>query len=100
MTGRLAGKVALITGGGAGLGLAAARRVVAAGARLGVPELAKDRADQVTEELEGAGPVAVTVGGVTSMADNQRAVADVEAAFGRLDVFVGNAGIYDGRIPL
>ena len=100
MTGRLAGKVALITGGGSGLGLAVARRFLAEGARVGVLELAKERADQITEELEGAGPVSVTVGDATSMADNQRAVADVEAAFGRLDVFVGNAGIYDGRIPL
>jgi NAD(P)-dependent dehydrogenase (short-subunit alcohol dehydrogenase family) len=98
--GRLDGKVALITGAGSGLGLAVARRFLLEGARVGVLEIAKERADRIADELAGSGLVSVTVGDVTSMADNLRAVAATEAAFGRLDVFVGNAGIYDGRIPL
>jgi NAD(P)-dependent dehydrogenase (short-subunit alcohol dehydrogenase family) len=95
--GRLAGKVALITGAGSGLGLAVARRFLGEGAKVGVLEVAKDRAERLASELPGA---CVTIGDVTVMADNERAVADTEAAFGRLDSFVGNAGIYDGRIAL
>jgi len=100
MMGRLDGKVALVTGGGSGLGLAVVRRFLAEGGLVGVLERDEERATGLAAELENTGSVHVVVGDVTSMVDNERAVAETEATFGRLDVFVGNAGIYDNRIPL
>nr|ART40130.1 K167 [uncultured bacterium] len=97
--GILDNKIALVTGGGSGLGRAIVQRFVADGARVGVLELSSGRADELERAFDKE-QVCVTVGDVTSPADNQRAVADVMASFGRLDVFVGNAGIYDNRATL
>jgi NAD(P)-dependent dehydrogenase (short-subunit alcohol dehydrogenase family) len=95
--GALAGKVALITGGGSGLGLAIVRRFVAEGARVGVIECAQERAAALYREFP-IESLCITVGDVRNIADNQRAVAETCAKFGRLDCFVGNAGIYDNRV--
>ncbi|HEY1971945.1 MAG TPA: 3-(cis-5,6-dihydroxycyclohexa-1,3-dien-1-yl)propanoate dehydrogenase [Pseudonocardia sp.] len=91
--GWLDGQVALVTGGGSGLGRAVVERFVAEGARVGVLELNPGKAKELTEALGGS--VAVTEGSATSWADNTRAVTDTVAAFGRLDTFVGNAGLWD-----
>jgi NAD(P)-dependent dehydrogenase (short-subunit alcohol dehydrogenase family) len=97
--GLLDGKVALVTGGGSGLGRAIVQRFVDDGARVGVLELSMERADALEKAFD-KDQVCVTVGSVTNPNDNQRAVADVKANFGRLDVFVGNAGVYDNRATL
>lgn len=91
--GVLNGKVALVTGGGSGLGRAVVERFVAEGARVGVLERSAAKADDLTAALGEA--VAVTQGDVRSPADNSDAVARTVEAFGRLDVFVGNAGVWD-----
>jgi NAD(P)-dependent dehydrogenase (short-subunit alcohol dehydrogenase family) len=90
--------VVLITGAGSGLGRAIVERFVAEGAQVGALEVNPDKA----AALRGAYPdeVRVTVGDATSLADNQRAVAETVGAFGRLDVFVGNAGVWDFNTPL
>src|SRR5439155_22952816 len=44
--------------------------------------------------------VVALAGDVAQLADNKRAVADTVAAFGRLDIFVGNAGVFDVYAPL
>jgi NAD(P)-dependent dehydrogenase (short-subunit alcohol dehydrogenase family) len=85
--------VALVTGGGSGLGRAIVERFVAEGARVGVLELDASKAEALRHDLGDA--VSVTVGDATSYADNQRAVTDTVAAFGKLDVFVGNAALWD-----
>jgi 2,3-dihydroxy-2,3-dihydrophenylpropionate dehydrogenase/cis-2,3-dihydrobiphenyl-2,3-diol dehydrogenase len=91
--GWLDGTVALVTGGGSGLGRAIVERFVTEGARVGVLEINEVKAVDLRRDL---GPlVAVTVGDATSLADNRRAVADSVNLFGRLDVFVGNAGLWD-----
>lgn len=96
--GWLEGSVALITGGGSGLGYALVERFLAEGARIGVLEAnaqrAKDLADTFGEK------VAVTVGSVSRPEDNTRAVSATVERFGQLDTFVANAGIFDFFHPL
>ena len=91
--GWLDGQVALVTGGGSGIGRAVVARFVAEGARVGVMERIATRADQLRAEFGEA--VVGIAGDVAQLADNKRAVAETVRAFGKLDVFVGNAGIFD-----
>lgn len=96
--GWLDGQVALVTGGGSGIGRAVVGRFVEEGARVGVMERVAARADQARAEL-GAAVIGIT-GDVSRFEDNRQAVAQTVAAFGRLDVFVGNAGVFDVYAPL
>jgi NAD(P)-dependent dehydrogenase (short-subunit alcohol dehydrogenase family) len=91
--GRLDGQVALVTGGGSGIGRAVVARFVEEGARVGVMERVADRTNALRSQL-GAAVVAIP-GDAGDLADNKRAVAETVGAFGQLDVFVGNAGIFD-----
>jgi NAD(P)-dependent dehydrogenase (short-subunit alcohol dehydrogenase family) len=91
--GRLDGQVALVTGGGSGIGRAVVSRFIEEGARVGVMERVTDRAAALRSEF-GAAVVAVP-GDAGDLGDNKRAVDETVRAFGRLDVFVGNAGIFD-----
>lgn len=87
----LKGKVALITGGAAGIGLAIAERYLQNGARVAL----LDRAPQVAEvarQLDAEAALGV-VADVTDAASVERAVAQIEAHFGQLDVLVNSAGI-------
>lgn len=78
-----------VTGAGPGPGRAVVERFVAEGAQVAVLEINEQKAVTLVEDFGDA--VIVTVGDATSLADNRRAVADAVQAFGRLDVFVGNA---------
>jgi NAD(P)-dependent dehydrogenase (short-subunit alcohol dehydrogenase family) len=88
MTGLLAGRVALVTGGAGGLGRAAAAALAAAGAVGGIVDLA----DALAAGDAVPGFVAIS-GDVTDAASLTAAVAAVVARFGRLDVVVANAGL-------
>jgi NAD(P)-dependent dehydrogenase (short-subunit alcohol dehydrogenase family) len=90
---KLANNVTLITGAGSGLGRAVLVRFLTEGARVGVLEHCPQKAAQLEAEFGDA--VAVTVGDVGSAADNAAAVAATISAFGRLDTFIGNAGVWD-----
>jgi NAD(P)-dependent dehydrogenase (short-subunit alcohol dehydrogenase family) len=91
--GWLDGQVALVTGGGSGIGRAVVARFIEEGARVGVMERVAARAEDLHREF---GDKLVGIAGdVAQLADNKRAVAETVRAFGRLDVFVGNAGIFD-----
>jgi NAD(P)-dependent dehydrogenase (short-subunit alcohol dehydrogenase family) len=91
--GWLDGQVALVTGGGSGIGRAVVARFIEEGARVGVMERVAARADELRREF--GDKVLGIAGDVSQLADNKRAVAETVRAFGRLDVFVGNAGIFD-----
>jgi NAD(P)-dependent dehydrogenase (short-subunit alcohol dehydrogenase family) len=91
--GWLDGQVALVTGGGSGIGRAVVARFVEEGARVGIMERVASRAEQLRADLGDA--VIGVAGDVSRLDDNRRAVVETVRAFGRLDVFVGNAGIFD-----
>lgn len=93
----LENEVTIITGAGSGIGKAVARRFVEEGAKVVAFDLSQDRLKALKEEL---GEVAVVQGDVTRLDDNRQAVATAVSEFGKLSVFVGNAGIHDGRRKL
>lgn len=86
----LRGKVALVTGGASGIGLACARALAAEGARVVVADL---NAEAAAEAARGVGGASVAVD-VTSPDDVRHAVAAAVEAFGALDVLVTCAGIF------
>lgn len=96
--GWLDGRVALVTGGGSGIGRAIVARFVKEGAHVGVLERMPARVEELNAEF-GKEVVAIS-GDVSRLGDNKRVVAQTVSSFGRLDVFVGNAGIFDQRILL
>ncbi len=91
----LQGKMALITGGGTGIGTAIAERFVADGARICITGRRREVLDRVARSLP-EGTVAVCTGDVTKLEDVQRMVEAAAAFGGRLDVVVNNAGIDPG----
>lgn len=93
MTGRLAGKVAIITGAARGQGEAEARRFVAEGAMVLLTDVLDEQGEAVATEL-GAN-AAYRHLDVTSEEDWAAAVADAEERFGPVTVLVNNAGILD-----
>jgi NAD(P)-dependent dehydrogenase (short-subunit alcohol dehydrogenase family) len=94
---RLSGAVALITGGASGVGLSVAEAFLAEGAQVAVLDRSAASLARVRELM----PDVLTIDGdVTKYADNVRAVEETLAAFGRLDTFVGNAGIFDHYVTL
>ena len=91
---KLRDKVAIVTGGGSGIGAASALAMAAEGARVLVADVNEAAAKAIVERIEHAGGQAVAMGcDVTRSADNQAAVERAVAVWGRLDVFFANAGV-------
>ena len=91
---RLAGKVALISGGARGIGAATARLFAQEGARVVVGDVLEPEGRALEAELTGRGSQAAFVSlDVTREPDWERAVAASVSRFGKLDVLVNNAGI-------
>ena len=87
---KLAGKVAVITGGNSGIGLATARSFIEAGAQVAI---VGRRADAVAEAEEELGPNALgIVGDLSELATHDTVASVVQERFGRVDVYVANAG--------
>jgi meso-butanediol dehydrogenase / (S,S)-butanediol dehydrogenase / diacetyl reductase len=80
--------VALVSGGGSGIGAATARRFAAAGVRVAVMGRRRDPVERVATEIGGL----ACVGDAALPEDAERAVAETTAALGGLDVLVANAG--------
>lgn len=94
-TGRFAGKTAVVTGAGSGIGKATALRLAEEGARVVASDISAERLAALVEENPGR--EIVTVAGDISSAE---AIADVlAAAEGRVDALANIAGIMDGFLP-
>ncbi len=90
---RLNGKIALITGGNSGIGLASAIRFAAEGAQV---VIVGRRQEELDKALQLIGPQAIAVqGDISSLDDLDRIFAQVKAAKGRIDILFANAGLGD-----
>ncbi len=91
---RLDGRVALVTGGGQGIGRAYAHALGEAGAAVAVDDIIAERAEQVVAELKAKGIDALAIeADVRDAAQVQKMVAMVMERWGRLTIAVNNAGI-------
>jgi NAD(P)-dependent dehydrogenase (short-subunit alcohol dehydrogenase family) len=92
MADRLIGRVALVTGGGQGIGRGIALALAADGASVTITGRRPEPLEQVVKEIETRRGVArATVGDVGERADAERMVAETVAAYGRLDALINNA---------
>jgi NAD(P)-dependent dehydrogenase (short-subunit alcohol dehydrogenase family) len=89
MSGRLQGKVALITGGGTGIGAAIARRFANAGASIVVTGRRREPIEAIAAELDGL----AVAGDTADENDCRAAVSATLQRFGGLDILIANAGI-------
>ena len=93
MTRKLEGKVAVVTGGSAGIGLAAAKRFAEEGAHVFITGRRQPELDAAVQQI---GPSATAVrADVANMSDLAALFETVKAAKGRVDVLYANAGIYE-----
>ena len=88
---RLEGKVALVTGGNSGIGLATAKRLQEEGARVGISGRSKKTLDEAVKTI-GNGVVAVQAD-VANLADVDKLYKEVSAKLGKIDVLFVNAGV-------
>ncbi len=91
----LDGQVALVTGGGLGIGRGVCLTLAEAGAAMAVQDLDGAQAETVAREIRaGGGRAIASAGDVTVTADVETAIARTRGELGRLDILVNNAGIY------
>ncbi|WP_448580010.1 SDR family NAD(P)-dependent oxidoreductase [Thermaurantiacus sp.] len=101
MSGRVAGKVALVTGAAMGLGEAIARALAREGAAVMLTDREVDKGEAVASDIAASGGKArFRAHDVAVEADWEAAVAATLEAFGGLDVLVNNAGVSGGMLPL
>ena len=92
MTGRLNGKVAIVTGGGQGVGLGIAQVFAREGAKLLITGRTPDKLEKAAAELRAMGGEAAWIAGTAGLrADAESAVAKAVDLFGGLDILVNNA---------
>ena len=94
MSGKLSGKVAIVTGGASGIGRAACRRIASEGGQVAVIDIDGKRAENVAAECANSGVEALALkADVSDEKDIDSGVAKVLAHFKKLDYLVSNAGI-------
>jgi NAD(P)-dependent dehydrogenase (short-subunit alcohol dehydrogenase family) len=101
MAQEIEGKVALVTGGGSGIGAAACRAFAAAGTSVAVVDLRYGAAEAVASEIQDAGGPAIAIeADVVDEAAIAAAVQETAARFGGLHVVFANAGINGMQTPI
>lgn len=96
----LTGKVALVTGGTHGIGLAIGILLGKAGAKVCVNDISEEKLEQCREEFSKEGlQVFTLIFNVTDEADVDRGITEIEKKIGQVDILVNNAGIIK-RIPI
>ncbi len=94
-------RIALITGGAGGIGVAVARRFANAGAHIALADIREDAVDQAAAELNDQGFRAIgLVADVSNRVDTDSLVERTVAEFGQLDILVNNAGYMGRAAPL
>src|SRR5690606_10155896 len=88
---RLENKVAIITGGAGGIGLAAVKRFLEEGAKVAIVDYDKQQGEKIEAEL--GGNVAFFAVDVSKLADVKEMVEQVVDRFGKIDILINNAGI-------
>jgi glucose 1-dehydrogenase len=98
MSGRLAGKVAIVTGSGSGIGQSIAIRLASEGASVVVNYLgSSDGANATKSQIEAGGGKAITIqADVSKLTDTQNLIDQTYQQLGRCDILVNNAGIEKG----
>jgi len=95
------GKIALVTGGGSGVGEATAKALAAWGARVAVLDTRQDRADAVSAAIKAAGGDAIPlVADIADEAQMRAAIAKLVELTGRIDIVIANAGINGMWAPI
>jgi NADP-dependent 3-hydroxy acid dehydrogenase YdfG len=89
---RLTGKTALVTGGGSGIGLAAARALLAKGANVAITGRTMERLRNAASKLNGGDRLICHAADVTQPDAVEAMVQAVTARFGRIDILINNAG--------
>ena len=94
---KLTGQVAVVTGASKGLGAGIAKALAAEGASVVVNySSSKEGADRVVQEITAKGGKAIVVqGDVSKQADITRIFAETKKAYGKLNILVNNAGVYE-----
>jgi NAD(P)-dependent dehydrogenase (short-subunit alcohol dehydrogenase family) len=93
MTQKLAGKVAVVTGGGNGIGKATALGLAAEGAKVVINDISKNAADLVVDEIKKAGGQAIANSdSVSTVAGGENIIQAAVKNFGRIDILVNCAG--------
>ena len=95
--GRLEDKVAIVTGGGRGLGKVYCLRMAEEGAKVVAADILDREVEETVSEIKANGGTAMAVkADVTSEVDTQRMAEEAVKKFGRIDILVNNAGYYYG----
>jgi NAD(P)-dependent dehydrogenase (short-subunit alcohol dehydrogenase family) len=99
MAQELEGKVALVTGGGRGLGEAICRRLASEGVTVVPTDIRKDLAARVAEEINGGGRAFPLQADISDESQAREAVSETVRRFGRLDFLINNAAV-DATLPI